>query len=156
VVEFIRQLPTGKPLACYCFAKDKKVQDLITSHTTSGGLCVNDAVMHLANTELPFGGVGDSGMGSYHGHRTFSAFTHEKAVLKKYTVIDKLPGLGLLLDARFPGYTGFKQLLVHIFSNRLVMKAVNPPVDSLRKFIVQFVAFYVALRFGGYKLKLTR
>lgn len=156
VIDFIRRLPTGKPLACYCFAKDKEVQDLITSHTTSGGLCVNDAIMHLANTELPFGGVGDSGMGAYHGHRTFTAFTHEKAVLKKYTAIDKLPGLGLLLDARFPGYTGFKQLLVHIFSNRLVMKAVNPPVASLRKFIMQFVALYVILRLRGYKLKLMQ
>jgi len=156
VVDFIRRLPTGKPLACYCFSNDKKVQSLITTHTTSGGLCLNDAVMHLANTELPFGGVGDSGMGSYHGHRSFTAFTHEKSVLKKYTAIDKFPLMAMLLDARFPGYTGFKQFLVHLFNKRFVMKAVNPPTAAIRKFILQFVALYVALRLGGYKLKLTR
>ena len=93
--------------------------------TTSGGLCVNDSLMHLANHELPFGGVGASGMGSYHGHRSFTAFTHEKAVLEKSPMLDESPLLKPLLDARFPPYTPTKQTLIKLFSARFAELAVN-------------------------------
>lgn len=72
-----------KPLALYLFSKDRTVQDHLIRETTSGGLVINDVLVHLANPELPFGGVGASGQGSYHGHFGFRAFSHEKAVLKQ-------------------------------------------------------------------------
>ncbi|MBX2994611.1 MAG: aldehyde dehydrogenase family protein [Bdellovibrionaceae bacterium] len=72
-----------KPLALYLFSKDKRTQERILRETTSGGLVINDVLVHLANPELPFGGVGTSGQGHYHGHFGFRAFSHEKAVLKQ-------------------------------------------------------------------------
>ena len=82
-------------------------------------------IMHLANHELPFGGVGPSGMGSYHGHRSFLAFTHEKAVLEKSPLLDQSLLLKPLLAARFPPYTPLKQKLVALFSMRFAEIAVN-------------------------------
>ena len=76
-----------KPLAFYYFGTAAKGWDLI-GRTTSGGACINDTIMHVANARLPFGGVGNSGMGSYHSERSFLAFTHERAVLKTPTRID--------------------------------------------------------------------
>ena len=69
-----------KPLAFYYFGKKADGWNII-SHTTSGGACINDTIMHVANSNIPFGGVGNSGMGSYHGERSFLAFTHERAVI---------------------------------------------------------------------------
>jgi aldehyde dehydrogenase (NAD+) len=60
----------------------------LIGRTTSGGACINDTIMHVANSNLPFGGVGNSGMGSYHSKRSFLAFTHERAVLKTPTWVD--------------------------------------------------------------------
>jgi aldehyde dehydrogenase (NAD+) len=76
-----------KPLAFYYFGKSKDAWDLI-ARTSSGGACINDTIMHIANPNLPFGGVGNSGMGSYHSERSFLAFTHERAVVKTPTWID--------------------------------------------------------------------
>lgn len=67
-----------KPLALYYFGDDG---DTVIARTSSGGCCINDCVMHIANENLPFGGVGESGMGSYHGKRTFDVFTHHRAVV---------------------------------------------------------------------------
>ena len=69
-----------KPLAFYYFGKKADGWNII-SRTTSGGACINDTIMHVANSNIPFGGVGNSGMGSYHGERSFLAFTHERAVI---------------------------------------------------------------------------
>ena len=88
-IRFIRALPTGKPLALYCFSTNQKTIKVVKERTTSGGLVINDCLMHLANHELPFGGVGNSGMGNYHGIRSFNAFTHEKAVLEKSAALDQ-------------------------------------------------------------------
>ena len=76
-----------KPLAFYYFGKAKEAWELI-GRTTSGGACINDTIMHVSNSRLPFGGVGNSGMGSYHSERSFLAFTHERAVLKTPTRVD--------------------------------------------------------------------
>jgi len=72
-----------KPLSCYVFTVDKKLRDKILSELSFGGGAVNDAVMHIANNRLPFGGVGESGIGSYHGEYGFSAFSHYKSILEK-------------------------------------------------------------------------
>ena len=76
-----------KPLAFYYFGKGRDGWDLI-GRTTSGGACINDTIMHIANPKVPFGGVGNSGMGSYHSERSFLAFSHERAVVKSPTWID--------------------------------------------------------------------
>ena len=73
----MRGLPTGKPLALYAFSRDPAFCETIRRRTTSGALNINDCLMHMANGELPFGGVGASGMGAYHGEHSFKAFTHE-------------------------------------------------------------------------------
>jgi aldehyde dehydrogenase (NAD+) len=132
VIRLIRDLPTGKPLALYCFATNANVIEQIKTRTTSGGLVINDCLMHLANHELPFGGVGNSGMGSYHGIRSFNAFTHEKAVLEKVPWIDESFLMKPLLAARFPPYTPIKASLVKLFSLHWVGNAVNYPMPFFR------------------------
>jgi aldehyde dehydrogenase (NAD+) len=74
-----------KPLSCYVFTQDKKLRDKILHEVSFGGGCVNDAIMHISNTKLPFGGVGESGIGSYHGEYGFRAFSHYKSILDKPT-----------------------------------------------------------------------
>ena len=72
-----------KPLALYVFANEDDVVDDVVDSTSSGGVCVNQTLMHILPADLPFGGVGDSGMGSYHGKAGFDAFSHHKSVLRK-------------------------------------------------------------------------
>ena len=72
-----------KPLALYIFSRDKALQARILSATSSGGVCINDVILHLAIWGMPFGGVGDSGIGAYHGKTSFNTFSHMKSVLKK-------------------------------------------------------------------------
>ena len=72
-----------RPLAAYYFGEDKQEEEALISRTTSGGVCVNDVVMHVAQEELPFGGVGPSGMGSYHGRTGFQTFSHAKSVFRQ-------------------------------------------------------------------------
>merc|ERR1712032_1718938 len=128
VISFTRNLKTGKPLACYVYSRNKSNISAVTTRTTSGGLCINDSIMHLSNHELPFGGVGESGMGSYHGQYSFAAMTHEKAVLQKYPGLDELPVLKTLLAARFPPYTSTRQLIIKLFSMRHVATMLNLPL----------------------------
>jgi aldehyde dehydrogenase (NAD+) len=72
-----------KPLALYIFSRNKQVQDQVLAQTSSGGVCINDTIMQIAPSTLPFGGVGDSGIGSYHGKASFDTFSHQKSVLVK-------------------------------------------------------------------------
>ncbi|OAS18899.1 aldehyde dehydrogenase [Paenibacillus oryzisoli] len=77
-----------KPLALYVFSEDKKVQDTLLERLSFGGGCVNDTLMHFGSTHLPVGGVGESGMGSYHGEMSFHIFSHMKSILKQTTKFD--------------------------------------------------------------------
>ncbi len=77
-----------KPLALYIFSDDRRRTDEVISRIPFGGGCVNDTVIHLATSEMPFGGVGESGMGSYHGRYGFEAFSHFKSIVDKKTWID--------------------------------------------------------------------
>ncbi len=95
VIETIRKGP--KPLALYIFSKRKSFIKNILAKTTSGGAVVNHVVLHLANPNLPFGGVGTSGLGSYHGHFGFKTFSHEKSLL--------IQGRWSLIGYYFPPYT---------------------------------------------------
>ncbi|WP_165749892.1 aldehyde dehydrogenase [Cellulophaga sp. Z1A5H] len=85
-----------KPLATYVFSADKKFQDTILSKYSFGGGAINDTVIHIANKNLPFGGVGASGIGAYHGKTSFDTFSHSKAILKKGTWLD--------IPLRYPPY----------------------------------------------------
>ena len=87
----------SKPLALYLFSNNKQNQQKILQEVSFGGGCFNDTIMHLGNPELPFGGVGDSGMGGYHGKATFDTFSHRKSVLKNSFRFD--------LKWRYPPYT---------------------------------------------------
>ena len=77
-----------KPLALYIFTQDKRLVKDITSRLSYGGGCVNDVVIHLATSRMPFGGVGESGMGAYHGKAGFDVFSHTKSIVDKKTWID--------------------------------------------------------------------
>ncbi len=86
VVEKLAELP--KPLAMYIFSEDKATTDMLLERCRFGGGCVNDCIIHLATSEMPFGGVGESGMGAYHGKAGFDAFSHTKAIVDKKTWLD--------------------------------------------------------------------
>lgn len=77
-----------RPLALYLFTKSKRAQRYIVGNLAFGGGCINDTVMHLASAHMPFGGIGDSGMGAYHGAYSFRTFSHAKSMLVKSTRID--------------------------------------------------------------------
>jgi len=80
-IDYINNKP--RPLALYIFSFDKQFQQKVLLNTHAGGVCINDAAFHVANEDLPFGGVGPSGMGSYHGDEGFRTFSHAKAVLTR-------------------------------------------------------------------------
>jgi aldehyde dehydrogenase (NAD+) len=81
VIKKLKTLP--KPLALYFFSINKKKQDKILAETSSGTVCINGTIHTIMNQKLPFGGVGQSGMGSYHGQAGFETFSHRKSVLRK-------------------------------------------------------------------------
>lgn len=101
-VSMIRATP--RPLALYLFSHDKSVIDYITTEVQYGGGCINDTIIHLANLKAPFGGVGYSGMGMYHGKYSFDTFTHSKTVMKKGKLFD--------ISARYHPYTPKKTSLL--------------------------------------------
>lgn len=97
-----------KPLALYLFTSNKKHMKRVTTELSYGGGCINDVIIHLATTEMGFGGVGESGMGSYHGKAGFDAFSHYKSIVDKKTWID--------LPMRYQPYKkGFYEKLLHMF-----------------------------------------
>ncbi|MFT5451193.1 MAG: coniferyl-aldehyde dehydrogenase [Enterobacterales bacterium] len=80
-ISYVNERP--RPLALYIFSFNKKFQQKLLLNTHAGGVCINDAAFHVANEDLPFGGIGPSGMGSYHGDEGFKTFSHAKAVLTR-------------------------------------------------------------------------
>ena len=97
-IEFVNARP--KPLALYVFTENGDTADKVLHSTSSGGACVNDTMMHLSVPDLPFGGVGESGMGAYHGKTSFDTFSHKKSVLAKSVRLD--------LPLRYPPYDDTK------------------------------------------------
>ncbi|HVL02152.1 MAG TPA: aldehyde dehydrogenase [Dongiaceae bacterium] len=87
IYEHVKKLPQH-PLALYLFTESKDVEQEVLANIQFGGGCVNNTLMHIANGNLPFGGVGESGMGAYHGHKSFLTFSHARSVLKSSTFID--------------------------------------------------------------------
>ena len=104
-LSFVNARP--KPLAFYIFTQNKKVEELFLRRASFGGGCVNDTIIHLATSAMGFGGVGNSGMGSYHGKKSFDTFSHEKSIVKKYTWLD--------LPMRYQPYTQMKEKMIRMF-----------------------------------------
>lgn len=77
-----------RPLACYFFSEDRAAARCVVQELPFGGGCINDTMLHISNNHLPFGGVGNSGMGAYHGRYSFDTFSHKKGVLQNSTAID--------------------------------------------------------------------
>ena len=95
------------PLALYLFSSDRDHIRFVKERIQYGGGCINDVVIHLATSEMGFGGVGESGMGAYHGRRGFDTFTHEKSIVDKKTYFD--------LPMRYQPYTTFYEKLMRLF-----------------------------------------
>jgi aldehyde dehydrogenase (NAD+) len=77
-----------KPLSLYVFSENNEFSDRIIKQYSFGGGCVNDTIVHFSNNRLPFGGVGNSGIGAYHGKLSFDVFSHQKAIVRKATWLD--------------------------------------------------------------------
>jgi aldehyde dehydrogenase (NAD+) len=101
-VRFVNDRP--KPLALYLFTRDRSTADRVIRRTSAGGVTVNHTLLHLALADLPFGGVGESGMGAYHGKAGFDVFSHAKPVLHKRTRPDP--------SIMYPPYTRWKQRIL--------------------------------------------
>ena len=102
LITFVRERP--RPLACYIFTESKKEQNDLRRALSFGGGCINDVIVHLSNPELPFGGIGNSGMGRYHGKHNFLTFSHLKSIMNKSTSID--------IPTRYAPYSDKKLKLV--------------------------------------------
>ena len=97
------------PLALYFFSEDKAAQKKVLDTCRFGGGCINDTIIHLATSDMPFGGVGESGMGSYHGRVGFETFSHYRSIVDKKTWMD--------LPIRYQKYTGLKEKMMRMFLN---------------------------------------
>ncbi len=95
------------PLALYLFTENKKTEKEILNKIQFGGGCINDTIIHLATNNLAFGGVGESGIGKYHGKYSFDTFSHDRSIVKKATWLD--------LPIRYAPFTNFKNKLIKIF-----------------------------------------
>ena len=104
-IDFIRS--REKPLALYLFTSDQAAERRVLDTCSFGGGCINDTIIHLATTHMPFGGVGSSGMGSYHGKKSFDTFTHARSIVKKSTWLD--------LPMRYHPYSEKKLHLIQKF-----------------------------------------
>ena len=104
-VDFIRS--REHPLALHLFSEDKRTQERFLKSVAFGGGCINDTIIHLATSRMGFGGVGNSGMGSYHGRKSFDTFSHEKSIVSKSTWMD--------LPVRYMPYSPIKDKLLRMF-----------------------------------------
>lgn len=105
VEQFVSSRP--KPLALYLFADNAKVEKFVTSRLSFGGGCVNDTIMHLASSHLPFGGVGMSGMGYYHGKYSYYTFSRPKSIVSKSPLLD--------IPIRYQPYSKMKNFFLRLF-----------------------------------------
>ena len=102
---YVKAYPS--PLALYIFTSDKKTKKLFLNNVSYGGGCINDTIIHLATSNMGFGGVGNSGMGSYHGKKSFETFSHEKSIVDKATWLD--------LPMRYQPYKKMNEKLIRFF-----------------------------------------
>lgn len=107
--ELMAHLLAGeRPLAAYCFGASARLKRFFREEYSAGAVIFDDVLLHFCNMNIPFGGVGASGFGAYHGERTFTLFTHEKPVMKQWKHID--------FPLRYPPYRRFMRRLIEFFS----------------------------------------
>ncbi|CAO3592759.1 unnamed protein product [Absidia cylindrospora] len=127
------------PLVLYVFSKKQKLIDQVLQNTQSGGVCVNDTLMHQAEYSLPFGGVGNSGVGNYHGHRSFRTFTHERAILQKKQQLE------FVNKVRYPPYNSTRDAVLRNFmvTHPLVvyLKRNRGPIKTAIILVVLFLIY---------------
>ena len=105
--EIMKLQKRPKPLILYFFSRDKKKQNTVLMHTSSGSVCLNSIIHSLMSHTLPFGGIGKSGMGQYHGKTSFTTFSHKKSVLKKFFFAD--------MSLFYPPYKGSLKMIKKVF-----------------------------------------
>ena len=105
VINYLKTL--DKPLSLYYFGKNKQNQDKVINNVSFGGGCINDTIMHLTEEKLPFGGIGLSGIGSYHGKKSFEIFSHQKSILKKHPKLE--------VNLKYPPYNEKKLKLTKFY-----------------------------------------
>lgn len=142
-IDFINS--RDKPLALYIFSKNKFVQNQILNRTSAGGVTVNDTATHITTENIPFGGVGASGMGSYHGKQGFDTFSHQKGVLFKDTSYFTELGLSM----RYPPYSDRKtDLLIYI-----VKKRKSLSIRKIQNILIFFLGvLFICLLQGIFKI----
>jgi aldehyde dehydrogenase (NAD+) len=124
-----------KPLALYIFSESSTMSDHILSHTCSGTAAVNETINQIINPEMPFGGIGPSGMGAYNGKHTFHAFSHRRSVLKNSTWLDP--------DFRYPPFTQSKQdLVLRIAPMRLPSCSLSSGAHTLLTLVSLGIAIF--------------
>jgi len=119
-----------KPLGLYCFTTNSDVEKRVLRETSSGSCDINDVIMHMTNHELPFGGVGLSGMGSYHGRKSFDTFSHRKSVLIKTNWLD--------VPQRYPPYSAASVRLLNV---------LQKPRPKRQFQILKFIIFLLVLSY---------
>jgi len=131
-IHFVNEKP--KPLALYVFTQNNSVAETVLNNTSSGGGCVNETIFHLLCEDLPFGGVGPSGMGSYHGKQSFEEFVHHKSILSKPLSNDP--------DIRYPPYTASKLKWLN-FINGIKLPSKKSILASLLPVIAIVAYFFI-------------
>ncbi|XP_026321136.1 aldehyde dehydrogenase, dimeric NADP-preferring isoform X1 [Hyposmocoma kahamanoa] len=132
-----------KPLTMYIFTTNATVRDSLLNNTSSGSVCCNDTVMQMGVDTLPFGGVGHSGMGAYHGKATFDTFTHKKSCLiKNFAAIGEKLGSG-----RYPPYTDSNLNFI-----RTLMRKRQPPSLKFLPYLLAF-ALGVGVTYGVFAVQ---
>lgn len=135
-----------KPLALYVFSKDKKTQELFIKNTSSGNLLVNDTIMHLSCETIPFGGVGSSGMGRYHGKFTFDTFSHQKG-----TIIRSMNKFCENMQAiRYPPYTKENMKIIIKASSKTRLPRFKH-MSSVFVFILGIIFTLIVMRIVNFK-----
>ena len=124
VLNYINSRP--KALSLYIFSNDKNLQDRILKETSSGGMCINDVMFQYANHNLPFGGVGNSGIGSYHGKNGYLMLSHSKSILDKATWGDA--------PARYPPYTDGNYKLFRYIAE--IYRINSSTIESVLKYVL--------------------
>ncbi|KAL5007815.1 hypothetical protein ScPMuIL_016621 [Solemya velum] len=131
-----------KPLAMYVFSNNKKTIDKFLQQTSSGGFCVNDTMMHISIPSLPFGGVGNSGIGGYHGKFTFDLYSHKRGVMHRGLSMESVNNL------RCPPYTERKMNII----SRIIKKKVNKSgYSSPFPYLILGIALAVLIKMFGLK-----
>jgi aldehyde dehydrogenase (NAD+) len=105
IQEYINRNPN--PLSLYLFANNRELENKITTEVSFGGGCINNTIMHLVDPNLPFGGIGNSGFGAYHGKAGFDAFSHKKSVIKTGNWFD--------LRQKYPPYDKRSLRIIKLF-----------------------------------------